>query len=233
MGDIKQRIIDFYKPELKDTFIYLHVNGERKFIYALDDKRLFLTFGVGAKNAEEAIENGAYETTGMKLTELLFPDEFAQIKAKYLSYPYVMDERTKSYLDAIKNKIGLLETKAGWDEETFDPVIQYDIWINLTGSGYVDVGQLHDGRWIAQFAFRTDIDDYCIVRYYFNRKPSRKDIITVKTIEDIEGYLSLRGYDKVEFECWECGQKAHFCDIPADTLEEKFEFFKERYCNRC
>lgn len=133
----------------------------------------------------------------------------------------------KIYIDKILENIGLIEEKHGWDEESFKVIKQYSTWINLTGSGYVDVGMLDDGRYIAQYCVQTDIDDYDITRLYFDHMPSEKDILTAKLIADIEFYFCI--HKKSTFKCWECGNEVHWLDTPGN-LEEKFENLKEKYC---
>lgn len=96
----------------------------------------------------------------------------------------------------------------------------------------VDVGKLDDDKWVAQYSIRTDIDDYDICSMIFNKKPSKEDIIIAHLVDEIETYFCICGYDKVTFTCWECGCKYHWLDIPG-SLKEKWECYKERYCNQC
>jgi len=142
---------------------------------------------------------------------------------------YGYDKRTHKYLKAIEKQIGLLEHKSDYDEEEFEVLRQYSLFANLTGSGYVDVGKLKDGRYVAQFAYRVSIDDYTIEKIYFNHLPSKKDVRTAILISDIRTYFKLHP-GTYEFRCWECGRKVHWLDIKAKDLEERFDRMQDRYC---
>lgn len=145
----------------------------------------------------------------------------------YLEYINGYDKRTRLYLEKVLKNIGLIEEDCGWEEEKFEILKQYSIWGNLTGSGYVDVGRLEDGKYIAQYSYRTDIDDYEIVKLYFDHLPTEKDIRTSRLVNDIEVYFSM--YRRSTFVCWECGRDVHWLDTEGN-LEVKFMNLKKKYC---
>lgn len=224
-----EKIRDFYKPELdcepNTTIYYLRVGTEKRRVSLLDNKRkIILTFGLKVKDEKEAIEKGCLITNGKELGIALFPEHWESIK-----HIYEPDKRTESYLRKVRDNIGLIEIKHGWDGIKFEVLDQYSIWANLTGSGMVDVGKDDKNQWIAEYSLRTDIDDYVIVDYVFKNKPSRRNIMIAKLLEDIETYFTSKGWDKHEFRCWECGKKQHWLDIPG-SIEEKWSNFKDSYC---
>lgn len=152
------------------------------------------------------------------------------------------DDRSRKYLRAVCNNIGLLGINHGWDSVTgalkkkdieFENVINYSIWANLTGSGQVEVYEYYkdnEQRYAAEYCQRAGIDDYDITSYVYNRKPSKKTIIDTKVIEDIDFELTA---NKAVLKCWECGHECHFADIKADSLEQKFDRWKDSFCGRC
>ncbi len=140
------------------------------------------------------------------------------------------DSRMMMYMQGVKRDVGLIEIKHGYDKEDVKPIKQYDIWANLTGSVLVDVGQLSDNLWVAQYSIRTAVDDFDVARMYFNKMPSRKDIITASTLEDVEAFFNTNGWDKATFLCYACSRTRHFCDIKARDLKQKFNYFLKHYC---
>lgn len=180
------------------------------------------------KTSKEMVEELVDQGKLLKLTwKDIWVDYIGIDEDTYLEYIYGYDKRTRLYLEKVIENIGLLGEKHGWDEEEFEIIKQYSIWGNLTGSGYVDVGKLDDGRYIAQYCFQTDIDDYDITRLYFDHMPSKNNIETVKLIEDIKFYFCTR--KKSTFRCWECGNEVHWLDTEGN-LETKFENLKNGYC---
>lgn len=222
---IIQKIRDFYHPEAEGELIRFYVNGEKKILSVRTEHPIILVFGAKAKTREEALAAGGIEVDPKELYAALFPEKWEKIKPRV-----VMDDRTAAYLKKIKHNIGLTEVHHGWDGIKIKIEEQYKIWPYLTGSGYVDVGLDDQGRWVAQYCYRTDIDDYNITSLFFTKKPSIRDIKTADLLDRIEHYFAIRGYDQVYFTCWECGVKSHWLDIVASRLEERWNFFKERYC---
>ena len=158
----------------------------------------------------------------------IWTDYVGVSEEKYLEYIYGSDKRTREYLQKILSNIGFISKKNGYDEENFEILKQYEIWLNLTGSEYVDVGKLENGKYVAQYSFRTDIDDYNITKLYFNHLPAENDIRTVELVHDIENYFyQHRG--SYEFTCWECGNSVHWLDTSGD-LKTKFNNLTNKYC---
>ena len=141
----------------------------------------------------------------------------------------LVDSRMVMYIQEVKRNIGLLEIKHG-DEEVFVPVKQYDIWANLMGSVYAYIGRLSDNLWVAQYSIRTAVDDFDVTRMYFNKMPSKKDIIPAATLEDVEAFFNTNGWDKATFLCYACSRPRHFCHIKARDLKQKFNYFLKHYC---
>lgn len=141
------------------------------------------------------------------------------------------DERTSNYIKTVKNDIGLVKTSHGYDSTipaNTKPDDQITVWFNVTGSGYTDLLELEDGNWVAETSIRVGIDDYDIMCYVFDHKPSRKDILTTWLIEGIESAVTKRS-NVTKFTCWKCGRETHWLDCEGD-LEAKLEAAEERYC---
>lgn len=229
-----ERVREFYNPEISkwsEFFFVVNTPKGRKLASFNGKRKIYLTFGkqiegdIGQMNDAELEKQGIVVVTEKELGKMLFPEHYEKIR------PIIEpDDRMKKYLEGVKRGIGLLEIKHGWDEEDFIPVKQYKIWANLTGSGCVDVGQLNNGLYVAQFSVRVSIDDYDVTRIYFSKFPSKKDIITAVALEDIETYFDMHGWDRAKFYCLACCSEKHFCDVKSDNLKQKFDYFRTQYC---
>ena len=222
----KQKIINFYHPQLEGgeytNNFSLIKNGKKYYFNSLNKTSMVLGFGKQFSSLEEAKKDSEVViTTPGEFFKNYFPEQ----------YDKIYDKRTLKYLESCKNNNGLINIKHGHDGEKFETQLSYQIWANLTGGG-IEVGKLQDGNWVAEYSYRCGIDDYVIVDLYFENKPTKKNILTVNLIEKIEEYFNWNGWHNVTFECWECGAKTHWLDVPG-SLEEKWECFKERYCNLC
>lgn len=221
-----EKIKQFYNPVL-DRFnnFSLTVKGGKRYV-PFSNLPIILTFGYPASNKEEALKNGGIVTTGKELYRVLAPEEIYQSKVSF----YEPDERTGKYMDAVRNNIGLMRIEHGYDSFLPEDKVQvrYKPWMNLASDG-VEVGKVEE-QWIAEFAYRCDIDDYDIVSYFYSKKPSEKDIRTTRLIEEIESYFFRHGWNHNTFTCWECGRgDINWLDICGD-IETKWDSFKEKYC---
>jgi len=196
-------------------------NKEQKSLYISfrNQKKLYLS-----ENLETPIE---IEHANM-LVKDLYPEKWEEVKANY------NDPRTDKYIEQTKKNIGLLDIKHGWDSHLPKDQIEFglDIWINLTGSGKVDCGKLEDGRWVAQFARRTDIDDYDICAMFFEKEPTKKMVLIANTVDQAETYFHIHTYKNANFTCWECGIKTHWLDVNNEEpgIIGKWGMLEEKYC---
>jgi len=210
---VKITLIPKAKPKEKKV-----INDIRKDVYfAITD------LPKGERNIEKLIEeNRILKMNGWEFFKLYYTEE----EMLYRIYGY--DKRTHEYLNAIKKKRGILDYQVGYVEEKFEPIRRLGPYRGLTGDGYISVGKIGD-RYVAQYSERCGIDDYCIVRIYFDHLPSKSDIDMAELIDDIELYFKLEP-GRYKFVCWECGCERHWLDIRAQNLRERFEMLKERYC---
>ena len=141
-----------------------------------------------------------------------------------------MDARTRNYLLAVRKNIGLVEIKTGHDGVGFGREYSLSGWGNLTGSGGIECGKMPSGKWVAEYSFRTDIDDYVVYSVIFDRKPTWEMVKTAKAIEKIELAFLLRR--SPVFTCWECGRETHWLDVAAEkrSISDLWEMRGERYC---
>jgi len=222
---------EFYGPVLRGESLYL--TRPKQWFVPWSDKPLFVSFGQKAKDADEARARGFYETTCKEFHRLVLGDE----KFNELRKVKEPDDRTLQCFDAVAKSIGLLDRKDGYDGERFEVEFELPVWIDLTGSGQVDCGRLDD-RWVAEWSFRTDIDDYNITDVYFDRRPTTEMVIAAQSLSDAKRFLARRRYDP-SFTCWECGLLCeHWLDIQSESQAEtlaagfqaKFGAFQEFYC---
>lgn len=236
------KVNDFYEIEVMESkkcalgmsaYIKNKITGKKIMIpysmgkiYLINDESLEVEKlrEISKEMVEELVDQG-------KLLKLTWKDIWVNYvgidEDIYLEYIDGYDKRTRLYLKKIIENIGLLGEKHGWDEEKFEIIKQYRIWINLTGSGYVDIGKLDDEKYIAQYSIQTDVDDYDVTRLYFDHMPTKNDIETVKLVDDIEFYFCT--HKKSTFKCWDCGSEVHWLDTEGN-LETKFENLKNGYC---
>jgi hypothetical protein len=147
---------------------------------------------------------------------------------EYHYHLYGMDARTRKYLDAIEEKIGL--TALVYDDE-----VSFEGWDNLghvainASDLYVSPSADDSGIWRAGYVIQHDIDDVGVYIYEFAKKPNKDKVKTAELISTIEDTF---GDGKViaSFTCWECGGKvAHWLDLDGG-LEEKWSKLSDKYC---
>jgi len=138
---------------------------------------------------------------------------------------YGYDKRTHRYLESIKKRNGWIESVYNWEEEKLQNYKTYEIYAN---TGPIQCGQVAPGKFVAQFSYRTDIDNYIVEKHYFDHFPSQQNIRTILLIEEIEQYFMLNP-GSYKFQCWECGRTIHWLDIEGD-LAKKFANTKDQYC---
>lgn len=207
----------FYGVDVDDTGVTLKVEGKHNFLSFNSEHTIYLYFGG---------QRTPVKVEASKLARDLAPLKWEEVRHRY------EDARTEAYLEATRRKIGLVKTDEGWDGYLRKDQVEYhlDIWVNLTGSGKVDCGKIPGGRWVAEYSYRTDIDDYTIVSHIFEDKPTRHKVLTAELLIKIEMYFLKHGYDKATFQCWECGCNTHWLDVDARGLEQKWEKFLDSYC---
>jgi hypothetical protein len=141
--------------------------------------------------------------------------------------------RTASYLDAICSKIGLLRyTDASngsmspeGEPTKFEVIRRYSHFVN---SGDTEIGKLDNGEYIAQLCFQIEIDDFAVVKAYWDHLPSDKQLRTFFKLRTIKDNFLFRRAQEV-YTCWECGKKTHWLDS-GDSFDEKITGLEERYC---
>ncbi len=130
--------------------------------------------------------------------------------------------RTKQYLDAEKDRIGLIGYKESLPEAFFS-LDQYTVG---GGVGEVEVGRYADGRFVVQST--SIIDESDVLRMHFTRFPSKQDVEDALTIRKMERDFSL-GRHREMFHCNRCGELRHWLDIEG-PIGRKLEMRLRHQC---
>lgn len=213
-----------YGKEYTTLMIYTPTGKTKEVTFGNSVLYLCGNHNVSTKEAaEELIAKGeALKTTGAELIT-----EFYNLDHETITLlKYGCDLRTLNYIEDLKNKHGIIEDTRfiSYDEEEkMEVCFKFDYGINTSDAV---VGQVDDGTWCCQYGYMFEIDDYCVEKYYFNRKPTEEDCRAAILIEKVMRYI---GQYRYEFVCWECGKSTHWLDTEGD-LVEKFESLKEKYC---
>ena len=152
------------------------------------------------------------------------------------------DEKTEKYLESTKTNISFVDVVGGY-EEALNKAGYQEISSRKIDTGYVntsDVDSLElvkDGKKYTglQYSMQTDIDDYVILTYIFDKPYIKSDNVrnlleTCRVLEEIEGIINIYQNWTDTFKCWECGIESHWLDVPNKGIVEKFNAKKERYC---
>ena len=131
--------------------------------------------------------------------------------------------RTRAYIDGVMNKIGLTHyTDFEYDTpEWFEVLEKFECGI----FGTTEVGKLNENEWIARTCYQFEIDDFQIIKMYFNKKPSSESVRTALTIRNFERRIVCNEV----FVCYECARLTHWLDTPGDICG-KFNHLKDNYC---
>lgn len=149
---------------------------------------------------------------------------------------YGCSARSREYIEATMKNIGLeritdvANCGGGADGEltTCKNIATYNFFMNVETT----LGLLEDGTYVTQTCFQYIVDDFAVVKMYFSRKPSERDMEVAFVIRDVESYFSrpnFNGDDRETFVCYGCGNPVHWLNIPGG-IKEKWSNLQERYC---
>ena len=142
-------------------------------------------------------------------------------------FKYGYSSRSRKYIEAVMKNIGLInymDTSNGLggkdgEPSKFDMVCKYSLYANAN----TEIGKIQSDLWIAQTCYSISVDDFAVIKMYFSRKPS---------VKDVEAAFQIRRFEKepIEiFKCWECGNTTNWLDIEG-SIERKLDMIKEEYC---
>jgi len=151
-----------------------------------------------------------------------------------------LDERTKNYLQAIRNNLHFLGenggeclslkeilTKKGLIEKTAIKELWKDEGFNFTTILYQ---YTIDGvtKFCAEVWVQYDIDGVYTHTFIFSQRPNQEQVETIRLVSELETKFAINQL-KPTFTCWECDQKSHWLDS-GKNFEESYENLKESYC---
>lgn len=159
---------------------------------------------------------------------------------------YGYSHRSRNYIEKVMKDIGLTGyTHADNDfipvTETgvptiFHPTDEYDLFTEAsagaqeirremwnTEDAFTVVGEVEDGVWIAQTCYQIAIDNFSIVKMYFDHKPSEQEVKTAFAVDEFERH-------PIEvYQCKKCNGLVNWLDADG-TIEEKRQRAEERNC---
>ena len=179
-------------------------NGEQTMILNHDDSPTMFPGGLAFRQGvlDHSLIDGIKTTCGE-----VYKDFYGLDDNGYALLLYSYSGRTKAYLDAEKERIGLIDYKEGMPEPFFS-LAQYTIG---HGIGEMAAGQYADGRFVVQSSRPHYEEDY-ILRMHFTRFPSRQDVEDAALIREVERDFKLGRHREV-FHCNDCGETKHWLDI--------------------
>lgn len=210
----------------------LSPNSNKKTLLFLGDKTIYLAHGVenvkekDMNEIEELVEAGTIiKATGKEIYRAYYNDlSDEEFEEKYLGYSL----RAKRRIDEERQLLHHIESKHGWDVESF-PGDSETIAMFINASD-VEIGLLEDeNKWCAQYSYRVGIDDHCVVRHYFSKKPTKKIIQKLIDLLKIQEDLELNRLDE-SYRCWECGCNVEsWLDLDED-IYECARMARDHYC---
>lgn len=221
-----EKIRNYYTIEQQgDTAITL--NGKR---FPAAKMPVILTFGIpGLASLEDLalpewqqrLDKGEIiKTTGLDLVAALLEWDDDKI---FAHTHCGRDRRTVAYIDKIKESHGIVDRKGYTDEAVPELEGSHLVKEAIHQSAYL--GQI-DGQWVYEINVQYEIDGFASTHYYFDHRPTEKDIEVANMIENFELHFV---HKSMTFTCWECGKETHWLDTPGD-LRAKVDNRREKYC---
>lgn len=202
---------EIYQYEGDYDFIIVTPNGERKDVCGLLDNIFYVS--------EDKIPTTRREI----ITELYHPTA-----EQWCEYEFGYSLRTKKYLDAVSERIGLLEMDCSDSADIIknDTTIKvnYSIW-------YTSFMSKVDEKYVVQHIRRVEIDTWLIYTFVFDKRPNDKIIRTSFNLYDVQRNMNNRFPDKYRetYRCYECNRETHWLDVEGD-FNRKYECLTEKYC---
>lgn len=148
--------------------------------------------------------------------------------------------RTWKYLQSTMQGIGLEKHTSAVDgsrgEEGKLLLSSTDNEYSIFANAETRIGKVN-GKWLVETCHQYSIDDFAIIKMWFSHKPTYSEIKTAFAIRSVEEKLMNASWqphseneDIEEFTCWECGRKIHWLDSSATGIQEKLNFWNEKYC---
>ena len=146
--------------------------------------------------------------------------------------PYIPEEIIKAWgqhkkeMGALKKRLGIEKFSIALEgKHTLKPSeITEEGTLPELQAGKYTIGQ-HDGQYIAEVTYRSDIDSYTLETYWFEKKPALRDIRRAIKLAELCELIERRG---MSFECWECGQEVYWFKIKLAENGEKAQAVLER-----
>lgn len=142
-------------------------------------------------------------------------------------FKYKYSSRSRKYIESVMDNIGFVyytdETNGSMNTDgeptDFETVCIYKLFLNAE----TKIGKLESDLWIAKNCYQIEIDDFAVIKMYFNHKPSEHDLKVAFTIRKFETH-------PIEvFKCYECGNLIHWLELDGDIIK-KYDMAEEKYC---
>lgn len=179
------------------------------------------------EEANKLIQEGKYILIS---ADEVYKEYYNMSDDEFYAYKNGYTKKTGEYFDQLEKEIGLINHEVcadsdGVELEQFDTIVKYDLFLN---TGEISVGKLDENKYIAQYSYKTSIDDLSIEKIYFNRLPEENDIRLAISLEDFKAKFLISRISEF-FECKKCLKTKYWTDIPGD-FETKIRLLEENSC---
>jgi hypothetical protein len=215
-----------------DNGIYFLDRGDGK-VFPCNDRTLFIATGTEYEGKIQSKEDAELLASEGKIYSFKSSDLYAEYydfehdKELEAVFRYGYSTRSRKYIEDTMKNIGLLSyTHASngsrceeGNPSVFETIRNAQIYINAD----TEIGKIGDNTWIAQTCHQIDIDDFAVMKMYFDHAPTNDDLRIAFYVEKFE-------MKPIEvYKCWECGRLTHWLDNDGD-IRKKYDMAVDQYC---
>lgn len=161
----------------------------------------------------------------------LTDDDFCKLENGYSLH-------TKQYLDDQRAKIGLSRYTVASNDSGDDagkletiPMVEFPLPVYLNAD--TRIGTLPDNTTVVETSYWYTVDDFAVIKIYFDHDPTTAEVLDAFAIKDAEDYFRRAQEDDAEyFVCRTCEHRVQWTEVPGN-VREKIDKLKARWCGCC